>query len=262
MRLMEETKEESRERRQSAQDRKLRRERFMVKPDATRLNFEKRLRKVATQGSASRTRGGGACTPPPLTPAGLLAVVQLFNSVRQHQQALKHAGADRAGVAAPHKQSARHLASAPSPPHRPVTIGPAPHSVPTRACAEEVRKVQNENFLRMLREATGASKRGGEGARDEGAVAAGGKAGNKAAGKADGTAPKARWAVLDENLMLGSSSMRAWDRDEHVAKEVTQRRARGRKGRGGGGGGDDDIFVQDRAGDAGASKIAWSDDED
>lgn len=52
MRLMEQTKEEGRERRQTVVDRRERRERFCVRPDPAQLNFEKRLRKVATSGSA------------------------------------------------------------------------------------------------------------------------------------------------------------------------------------------------------------------
>lgn len=77
-------------------------------------------------------------------------------------------------------------------------------------------------------------------------------------GKAGGAARKgkASWAVLDESLMLGSRSMRSWDRDEHEARESKRRRAKGK------GGGEESIFVQDRAGDGEARKIAWSSDED
>lgn len=56
--------------------------------------------------------------------------------------------------------------------------------------------------------------------------------------------------------MLGSRSMRSWDRDEHEARESKRRRAKGK------GGGEESIFVQDRAGDGEARKIAWSSDED
>lgn len=107
---------------------------------------------------------------------------------------------------------------------------------------EEKRAAQNDNFLQLLREATGAS------------VSAEGGSSDKAAGKGKGKG-KASWAVLDENLMLGSSSMRAWDRDTHEAREGKRRRAAGK-------GGSESIFVQDRAGDGAAKKIAWSSDED